>query len=171
MQKWVLGVILSKEPEHFSGLCRKGEKGSTTIELSCLYSSGAGPCAVFPLCRQAACTLAKIHPPLQVECDCPSNPRVGLGGPHWSLPTEDILILIPVMGWCQCSTQLQHSWLFLEELSNRTRATHWNKGNEFLLWMWSGTGASFPERMWSLHLWRYLRMDNTLSRPIWLALH
>lgn len=60
--------------------------------------------AVFPLCRQAA-TLANIHPPLHVECNCPSNPRVGLVVliDPFQLRISDSMILIAVMGWCQCS--------------------------------------------------------------------
>lgn len=118
---------------------------------------------------QTGCMHISKNAPSSPDGMWSSNPRVGLGGPHWSLPAQDILI--PVMGWCQCSTQSQHLCLFSGELSNRTRATYWNKGNEFLLWMWSGTGASFPERMWNLHLWRDLKVDKTLGSPIWLALH
>lgn len=77
--------------------------------------------------------------------------------------------------WAGVSALLNHNIHDSSQRSSATgqeaTATLWSKGNEFLLWMWSGTGASFPERMWSLHLWRYLKVDKTLSSPIWLALH
>jgi len=41
-----------------------------------------------------------------------------------------------------------------------TARTVWTSGHTFLLWGWLRTGAGFPERLWSLHPWRY-------SKAVW----
>lgn len=37
----------------------------------------------------------------------------------------------------------------------------------FLLWRWSNTGIVFPEKLWSVHPWRYSKPTvNGLGKPV-----
>lgn len=61
------------------------------------------------------------------------------------------------MGWYEegrASAQIPTGWEAMGTYSS-TGNSIWNKKTLFLLLGWPNTGTGSPERLWSLHLWRY----------------
>ena len=72
------------------------------------------------------------------------------------------ILSVPINTWRDGAKRMESCFLWCPVTGPQAMCTTWKTGgslwtsrNMFLLWGWHNTGTVFPEKLWSLHPWRY----------------